>query len=504
MPFLPSFIRVPLCSAVVLLLALIVLFTAPSHAAAPKPFGIRVVDDQTGRGIPLIELRTVNDIRHVSDNAGWIAFSEPGLMDREVWFYVSGPGYMKEKDGFGYTGVRFTPKSGETVTLKLRRTNIAERVGRLTGQGMYRDSELLDLPHPLPNINPSGVMGQDSVNATPYRGKIFWLWGDTNVPGYPLGNYRTTSATTPIDAHPEKGIAYDYFMDPEKPQVVRKMMPMNEPGAVWLFGLLSVKDDTGEEVLLAHWGRHEGLKPAAAHGLARFNDKLGVFERAVDQPIDEQWRFPRGHAVRASGEDGDYFYFSQPFLHTRVRANMKDVLNPESYEALYYSEAAGAWQWQRKESPTMQMEERALLATGKLKPENTRHNLKDASTGKPVKLHNASIQWNEWRKRWILIGVQEGDKEAPSYLGEMWYAESKAPEGPWHKAVKVVSHPRYSYYNPIHHGFFDSEGGRVIYFEGTYTLEFSGNPLAPARYDYNQLMYRLDLGEERLEPAKLP
>src|SRR5687768_3195984 len=96
-------------------------------AAAPPPFGIHVVDEETGRGIPLIELRTVNDIRSVTDNAGWIAFSEPGLMDREVWFYVSGPGYTKEKDGFGYTGHRVTPKSGETTTLKLKRTNIAER-----------------------------------------------------------------------------------------------------------------------------------------------------------------------------------------------------------------------------------------------------------------------------------------------------------------------------------------------------------------------------------------
>jgi hypothetical protein len=112
------------------------------------------------------------------------------------------------------------------------------------------------------------------------------------------------------------------------------------------------------------------------------------------------------------------------------------------------------------------------------------------------------VQWNAWRKRWILLGVQQGDKDAPSFLGEMWYAESTAPDGPWRTAVKVASHPRYSYYNPIHHGFLDTEGGRVIHFEGTYTLEFSGNPLAPARYDYNQLMYRLDLSDPRLKPAR--
>jgi hypothetical protein len=126
----------------------------------------------------------------------------------------------------------------------------------------------------------------------------------------------------------------------------------------------------------------------------------------------------------------------------------------------------------------------------------------DAATGAPLTIHGASIQWNEWRKRWIMIGIQMGPKDAPSYLGEVWYAESPTPEGPWTKAVKVVSHPRYSYYNPVHHGFFDKEGGRVIFFEGTYTLEFSGNPIAPARYDYNQLMYRLELDHPALKPAQ--
>ena len=84
----------------------------------------------------------------------------------------------------------------------------------------------------------------------------------------------------------------------------------------------------------------------------------------------------------------------------------------------------------------------------------------------------------------------------------MWYAEADDVSGPWRHAVKVASHPRYSFYNPVHHAFLDAEGGRVIYFQGTYSLEFSGNPLAPARYDYNQVMYRLDLSDKRLAPAQ--
>ncbi len=487
------------------LLALALLLpSVRAHAGFPQPFGIHVVDEDTGRGIPLIELRTVNDIRCVTENAGWIAFSEPGLMNREVWFYLSGPGYTKEKDGFGYVGLRATMTPGGTTTLKLKRTNIAERLCRLTGQGLYRDSELLGLPHPLPNLNPSGVMGSDSVNATPYRGKIFWLWGDTNVPHYPLGNFHTTCATSPLGSDPERGIAFEYFMDPAKPQQLRRMMPMTDPGAVWIFGLLTIKDDSGQDVMIAHWGRYQGLQPPSAHGIARFNDERGIFEHAVDQPNEEKWRFPQGQAVRAADEGGDYFYFSQPFLHTRVPATLKDILNPPSYEALHFDEASGEWNWQRDLPPTSQADESRLLQTGKMKPEKARYHLVEAASGKPVRLHNASVQWNAWRKRWILLGVQQGDKDSPSNLGEMWYAESRAPDGPWHTAVKVASHPRYTYYNPIHHGFLDAEGGRIIYFEGTYSLEFSGNPLAPARYDYNQLMYRLDLADERLAPAHAP
>ncbi len=280
--------------------ALMLILGGGLYAAAAGPvnapyFGIHVVDEETGRGVPLIEFRTVNDIRCLTDNAGWLAFHEPGLMGREVWFYLSvHPGYEMKKDGFGYTGIRVTPEAGKTITVKLQRTNIAERTGRTTGQGLYRDSELLGLPQALPNLNPAGVMGQDSVQAVPYRGKIFWLWGDTNVPHYPLGNFRTTCALTPPDVRPESGIAYDYFMDPEKPRQLRAMMPDKEPGAVWLFGLLNVKTEDQGEVLLAHYGRHKDLGPPVAHGICRFNDERGIFESVVPLDTAEKWRFPAG------------------------------------------------------------------------------------------------------------------------------------------------------------------------------------------------------------------
>jgi hypothetical protein len=464
-----------------------------AQAGPIAPFGIHVIDDATGRGIPLIELRTVNDIRLVSDNAGWIAFAEPGLMDREVWFYLSHhPGYAKEKDGFGYTGARFKTVPGARVELKLKRTNIAERIGRSTGQGMYRHSELLELPCPLPNINPAGIMGQDSVQALPYQGRIFWLWGDTNVPHYPLGNFQTTAATTPVILKPELGISFDYYMDAKRRDQLRHMLPIKDRGAVWLFGLLSVSEQ-GRERLLAHYSRHISLSEHVEHGLAIFDDEIGHF--TIDRQLDqsEKWRFPRGHAVC----DGDWFYFSDGFLYTRSKANLASLRDPAAYEALHYDPSEKQWAWQRQRPPTTQADEAKLIAEGKMSIGQARYAMRD-SAGKPVMLHGGSVQWNAHRNCWVLIGLQRGTRDDPSPLGEVWYAESKAPDGPWVKTIKIASHPRYSYYNPVHHGFLDAEGGRYIYFEGTYSLEFSGNPMAPAHYDYNQLMYRLDLNDPRL------
>lgn len=482
------------------------MFAAPAEAQqkvdAPY-FGIRVVDEQTGRGVPLVELRTVNGITHFSDSAGWIAFHEPGLMDRQVYFDVSGPGHEHIKDGFGFRGVRLTTKPGTTAMVKVKRINIAERLYRVTGQGIYRDTTLLGLTAPLaaPTIN-AGVVGQDSVQAVPYRGRIFWLWGDTSVPGYPLGNFQTTAAWSVLPGkdggNPSAGIALDYFTDAKRGDGLRRMAPFKEPGVVWLFGLLTVTDDRGEEALVAHFTRRKSLAEEVEHGLARFDDREGIFKKIATLDLKDTWRFPRGNSVRVRQTDGEYFYFAAPFCQTRVKATWAALLDPTSYEAIAVDEN-GNYVWQSRRPPTTQADEQKLLRDGKLKAEQARYAMVDASSGKPVALHGASVAWNNYRKKWVLIGVERGDKDAASFLGEVWYAEAAAIDGPWRKAIKVASHPKYSFYNPRHHAFFDENGGRMIYVEGTYTHTFSGNPMATPRYDYNQIMYRLDLADERFK-----
>jgi len=80
----------------------------------------------------------------------------------------------------------------------------------------------------------------------------------------------------------------------------------------------------------------------------------------------------------------------------------------------------------------------------------------------------------------------------------VYYSEALAPEGPWSCVKKVVHHEKYNFYNVVHHPFFDKDGGRVIYFEGTYTTTFIDGAQPTPLYEYNQIMYKLSLDDPRL------
>src|SRR5699024_3882224 len=124
-------------------------------------------------------------------------------------------GYEYPKDRFGYRGFRIDAIPGETHRVEMERKMVAERLYRLTGGGIYRDSVLLGLPVPIeePVLN-GNVFGQDSVHTAIYDGKVFWLWGDSLRPAYPLGNFHVSMATSlsPEKLDPEKGIDFEYFV----------------------------------------------------------------------------------------------------------------------------------------------------------------------------------------------------------------------------------------------------------------------------------------------------
>lgn len=491
---------------------------------------IRVLDAQTGRGVPLVELETVHHVRFVTDNAGRVAIAEPDLLDREVFFTVRSHGYEIPADGFGYRGVRLQLRAGQKMEVRIQRRQIAERLCRLTGEGLYRDSLLLGYRVPGPVDNRAGgdgfprqargqVAGQDSVQAAIYRNHIYWFWGDTNRLAYPLGLFRTAGARTPVFPEtfdPADGIPYQYFTDENG--FVRPMIPLPErkEGVVWIDGVCVVPDERGQERLVCHYSRRKGLVEELEHGIAVFDDTQEIFVPVRTLPLAERWRHPSGHATPWEEQGKRYILFGNPAPVVRVPARYEAVLDPHQYEA--FSCASGerdgkplhplcdeqgkvVWRWQKQLPPVDAATEWRWLQAKKLPANQARFCPVDAAgNGQRIQLHNGTVRWNNYRQRWILITGQVGGKE--SFLGEIWYAEAHQPTGPFTKAVKIITHDRYSFYNVCHHPFLDRHDGRIIHLEGTYTAEFSGNPVRTPRYDYNQVLYRLDLDHPGLRPAR--
>jgi hypothetical protein len=454
----------------ILVLSFLVVASELTAAETTAACRIEVVDAENGWPVPLVELKTNHGVQFFTDNAGVIAFDLPELMGRETWFYVSSDGYEVPADGFGMRGVRLTPTPGGNLSVKVNRTIIAKRLGRITGAGIFGESQKLGREL---EWKETGVLGQDSVQNAVHRGRMFWAWGDTNLAHYPLGVFDMTSATTAVrpltSFEPPLRIKLDYFRDDAgRPRGVAKMPG---DGPTWLSGYVSLPDKTGAERLVASYVKIKGFLEAYESGLCVWNDDAENFEhlrtlwtKSGDSP--NQPPMPSGHPVIIDGENGKKFVlFGDPLPRLRCEATFEALQNPANWEILT--------------------------------PQET---LKSAADGATVKPHAGSIAWNDFRKRWVTVFHEAGGK--PSPLGELWYAEADAPTGPWGPAVKILSHRNYTFYNLRLHPEFTPPESPILLFEGTYTATFANNPHPTPRYDYNQIMYRLDLDDPRLAPAQ--
>ncbi len=489
------------CSVVV---AFIFTQTLPVQGA----FTIQVVDSETKRGVPLVELATTAGQRWITDSQGVIAIDSPALLGRDkVFFHVRSPGYAFPKDGFGFRGKALLVRDGKRATLEIRRTQIAERLYRITGAEIYGHSVKagLDLPIKQPLIKAS-VTGCDSVLSILYKDRIHWFWGDTNRLQYALGNFHTTGATSPRPGAaafigPDKGVHLDYFEDDRG--FVRPMAEMPGEGPTWISALAVLKDREGRERLVGSYEKVKGFLTIYERGLMVWDDENEQFKKLFAFDTDTL-AFPHGHGFvhRPGGSDTEMRYFGYGYPFFRVPNTFEAWSDPAAYEVFtLLDEESRRFGWKKSEGRTPVWtiaEQRKRIGEA----DGGWIQMVEASSGKEVVVHRASVSWNTYRNKWIMIATEQGG--ATSFLGELWYAEADQPEGPWMKGVKIVTHDQYSFYNPRHHPFFDQGGGRVIYFEATYTRLFSKTPEQHRTplYDYNQIMCRLDLSDPRLKAAQ--
>jgi len=417
----------------VTLLAAAILMSLPGAVCgASDYFVVRVIDEDTGRGVPLVELRLPNDVTYWTDSAGVAALDEPSLAGREVFVAVRGHGYEYPQETFLGRGVNLRIDPGAVREVFVRRTMVAERLYRLTGEGIYRDSIKAGLRVPTDGERASAlVLGQDTVTATPYQGRLFWVWGDTVGPTY--WNFSVSAATSDPKEDPAVAVSYSYITDEDGR--VRSMLPLEGEGLVWVEGLIPVVDPDGRERLLATYTRQTGLRFPEECGIALYDEQKQVFEPWVQMPC---------RAEHTS---------SHPFLH-------------DGYWYLY--------PWLRVPNDWDAWETRVVQWP-------------------PDAARPSCVVWNDYRHRWLLLLEDVGD---------VYYAEADEPEGPYGKAVKVIEHDEYNFYNVATHAFFNKDDGREIFIEGTYTSAFSGATEKTPRYNYNQVMYRLRLDDPRLEEAQ--
>lgn len=492
----------------------LVLLFAARFASAATPYWVRIVDTDTNRGVPLVQLTTPDSVNYWTDSNGFAVIEDQALQGRDVPFKIHSDGYVFEQKVLGEPGMTLHVQAGNYDELKIKRLDIAERLYRVTGAGIYRDTVLAGLKppiaHPLLDAN---VTGQDTNIATVYQGKIFWCWGDTD--GEPRSNGKkefngkTTCATSELPGKggldPSVGVNLNYFTKADG--FVRGMVPIEEPGLVWIEGLFTAKDEQGRERLLATYTRGQlgNAKVVAECGLVEFNDSKGEFEVVAKRPLRHHYS---SHPFYAKVNGKNYLYL---FPVQRIPANWKSILDAstwESYTCLQPGakldvehpqlerDASGklVCGWKRNAEWIDPAVERKLVERGFIDKEDAVFPLIDVDTGKPTNARIGSVSWNPYRKKWIMI-AKDG--------GAVYYSEADNPKGPWLMAKQILTLAPYRFYNPLTHPFFDQDGGRIIYLEGTFTAKLSAAKVEVQRYNYNNIMYELDLSDPRLEAARV-
>jgi len=493
-----------------------------ANAPAPAPlatqmFKFSVLDAATGRGVPQMRVQTPGAV-YWTDSKGVVAYYDAARMGTTVQFDVSG-------DGYGTASASLVATAGGSGGTQVVRTDVAERLYRVTGGGVYHDTVLLEQAAPTANpVIDAGVLGQDTAQTTVYQGKVFWIWGDTGRASFPLGNFRATGATSLLPSagglDPSVGVDLTYFGDGAG--FVAGMCPAsnfpNPPGVTgsllcWMFDLVTAPNADGTERLFARYTLVSGGSGTVETGLGRFNDTTKVFDKVLTTSTSDRVQLV-GHPIRIAHGGTTYAYYTAKgnsgFFQglkptdslTRSVATETALLTPSGYEA-YTPLVQGSdttldtnpdgtlrYAW-RTNTRTLSGDNATADAAAPADQKLYGH-LQEPDTAEAPIIATTSTDWNAYRQRFVQIVLQTFS--SVSFLGQLWFAEADTPMGPWVYGRKVVSHGTdgYTFYNPRHHAFFDKQRGKEIFFEATYTT-FATSLTPTPRDNYNQVMEHLDL-----------
>jgi hypothetical protein len=499
------------------------LLADPAAALHPAYFRITVVDQATGRGIPAVKVETLNSAQYWADNNGIVAFNEPDLMNQKVWFTVESHGYLCESAPMGFKGIVLDLKPGGSAVVPMRRINVAQRLYRMTGSGMYRDSILLgDKVPPIPEPGKVPVLGQDGGDMVLFKGRYHWLWGDTLITRFPLGVFQGTSAISDLPGNggldPDKGVALHYLRKNDgelRPMINLKL----EPGKpYWYHRMRVVKDEKGDEHFLTDYARVDGAMKVLERGLLEYSEKTGLLEFVAKYPDHPIFVTEGGGTTvfRHTVKGREYFYHSGPFPVVRYPADypsQPDMTTREAFTCLkegsrYDGSPAQIdrggdgmlrWGWKKNTSPITQPQMDQFLKAGAMKDQERWYSIQDIDSGKPVVYHQGSVYWNPYRNCWISIFAQ---MMGETLVGEVWYAEADTPQGPWLYAKKIITHnwPGHvcSFYVPAQLQEFDKNGGQTVYLKGSFSADFGDLKTATPRHNYNIMVYKLELDDPRL------
>jgi hypothetical protein len=130
-------------------------------------------------------------------------------------------------------------------------------------------------------ITHSRVIGQDSVQMTPYNNELHWLWGDTSRLSYPLGNFHSPSARTAIPGpekwNPDSSIPIRYFTD-KTSGFAAETCRMKGDGPTWASAMTTVRDSDGQEKLVCWFAKIKPPLETYQRGVAIWNDQLITFK----------------------------------------------------------------------------------------------------------------------------------------------------------------------------------------------------------------------------------